>query len=80
MEKYCGSSRSSLIKKYWKLQNISHKNISKSENLMEIWESASKSKIWDPRSENRDPKSKPKYQKSWNKIQRILKTKYINNI
>ena len=37
-------------KKYWKLQKISRKNISKSENLKEIWESESKSKIWKSRS------------------------------
>ena len=39
----------------------------------EIWESESKSKIWDPRSENQDPKSKSKYQKSWKNIQTIWK-------
>ena len=40
---YCRSSRSNAIKRYWKLQNISPKHISKSENMKEIWESERKS-------------------------------------
>ena len=63
VDNYCGSLRSIPVTKYWKLQNISRiwfrnlKICRKSENLR-----------GNPRSENRDPKSKPESQKSWNKI------------
>ena len=53
VEKYCVSFRSNTIKKkYWTLQKISRKNISKSEGNLRIWEQIQdlRSEIWKSRS------------------------------
>ena len=74
-EKYCGLFRSHAVKKYWKLQKIYRQNISKSENLKEIWESESKSKIWKSRSKIEIEISKKLKHKIWT----VFENKISNN-
>ena len=57
VEKYCWSFRSNPIKNIENIKRYPKKNISKSENLKEIWESDSKFKIWESKSKNRNLKN-----------------------